>query len=230
MYGTIKERQSLIDICLKMEEKKLNAGSAGNASLKIDGGILITPSGVSYHKMKPEDIVFMDYEQKYYGELLPSSEWHFHLAIQQQRPDIETVLHAHSPWSMVVACALKDIPAVHYMIGIAATNRIICSPYRPFGTSELSDVAVKALGNAMACLLGNHGIVTVGQTFNKALNVMQEVEQLAQIYVLSQNLGGAHILSDEDMEDVHAKFKSYGKQLDELDGLEINMVFPVKGE
>ncbi len=231
MQGTIKERQSLIDVCLQMNETGLNSGSAGNASLKVDSGFLITPSGRPYSQIKPEDIVFMDKEHKYYGNLLPSSEWHFHIAIQEKRPDIKTVLHAHSPWSMIVACCLKDIPAVHYMIGAAKTNVIKCSPYEPFGSAELSKVAVEALGEASACLLGNHGIITVGQSFNETISIMREVEHLAQIYVLSQNLGGAHILSDEDMEDIHRRFKTYGKQPDELKEGDIPAVIaPQKGD
>ncbi len=231
MIGTSKERQSLIDICLKMNECGLNSGSAGNASLKIKEGMLITPSGLPYSRSKPEDIVFMDNDHKYYGELFPSSEWHFHIAIQQSRTDIRAVLHAHSPWAMVVACALKDIPAVHYMIGVAKTNRIKCSPYRPFGSAELSAVAIEALGEASACLLGNHGIVTVGSSFDEAFYVMQEVEQLAKIYVLSQNLGGAQILSDEDMEDIYQRFKTYGKQANELEeGDKLAVIPPIKGD
>ncbi len=193
MKGTLQQRQSLIDTCLKMNATGLNAGSAGNVSLKIDEGFLITPSGKAYVQTQPQDIVFMDKDHQYYGDLLPSSEWHFHLAIQEKRNDIKAVLHAHSPWSMIVACCLKDIPAVHYMIGVAKTNVIKCSPYRPFGSAELSEVALEALGEASACLLGNHGIITVGKSLDEAIAVMQEVEQLAKIYVLSQNLGGANI-------------------------------------
>ncbi|MFV0322134.1 MAG: class II aldolase/adducin family protein [Alphaproteobacteria bacterium] len=227
MIGTIKERQSLIDICLKMNETGINSGSSGNASIKIKEGFLITPSGLAYSKTKPEDIVYMDDDSKYYGNLLPSSEWHFHLAIQKKRKDINAVLHAHAPWSMVVASCLKDLPAVHYMIGVAKTNVIKCSPYEPFGSKELSTVALEALGDeASACLLGNHGIITVGQSLEQALYVMQEVEQLARIYVLSQNLGGANILSDNDMEDIHKRFKTYGKQPDQMSKDDIPAVIP----
>ncbi|MFV0431693.1 MAG: class II aldolase/adducin family protein [Alphaproteobacteria bacterium] len=226
MIGTIEERQSLINTCLEMNATGLNSGSAGNVSLKIKEGILITPSGMAYSKIRPEDIVFMDEDDKYYGNLLPSSEWHFHCAIQKARSDINVVLHAHSPWSMIVACARKDIPAIHYMIGVAKTNVIKCSPYEPFGSKELSEVALKALGDASACLLGNHGIITTGKTMEEALAVMREVEHLAQIYVLSQNIGGAIALSDADMEDIHHRFKTYGKQLDQIDGDEKLAVIP----
>lgn len=230
MLGTLKQRQKIIDICLKMNKNNLNTGSSGNASMKIDEGILITPSGIAYSQLKPEDIVFMDYNQHYYGELLPSSEWHFHLAIQKERPDIQTVLHGHSPWSMVVACGLQDIPAIHYMIGVAQTNIIKCSPYRPFGTKELSDVAIKALGNSYACLLGNHGIITVGKNFDQAIYILQEVEQLAKIYVLSKNIGGAHILSDSDMKYIHNRFKTYGKQLKDISQSDVDFILPKKGD
>ncbi len=231
MIGTITERQSLIDICLKMNNTSLNSGSSGNASLRIDKGYLITPSGLAYSQTKPQDIVYMDKNLQYYGNLLPSSEWHFHMAIQENRKDINAVLHAHAPWSMVVACCLKDLPAVHYMIGVAKTNKIKCAPYEPFGSQELSKVALEALSDASACLLGNHGIITVGKTLDEALYIMQEVEQLARIYVLSQNLGGANILGDTAMEDIHQRFKSYGKQPDELKkGDALAVLPPQKGE
>jgi len=74
----LKEKQEIIDTCLQMNATGLNQGTSGNVSVRVDGGFLITPSGVEYKKMTPDMVVFMDLEGGYYGDFLPSSEWRMH--------------------------------------------------------------------------------------------------------------------------------------------------------
>lgn len=210
-------REQMIATCLKMNSSGLNVGSSGNLSVRVDGGFLITPSGISYDAMTPEEIVEMDFDGRYWGDRIPSSEWRFHFDILKARPDIDVVLHSHSVHCAILACCRLSIPAIHYMIGVAGGSEIRCSDYAPFGTKELSVHALDALGPRNACLLGNHGVIAVGKSMNQAFHVLEETENLARIYIGTRMLGGGVVLDDAQMGRVLERFKSYGKQAGEID-------------
>lgn len=217
-------RQTMIAICRRMNAAGLNCGSAGNLSVRTDKGLLITPSGIAYDAMTPGQIVPMDWDGRYYGQYLPSSEWRFHHAILKARTDINVVLHSHATHASILACCRRDIPPVHYMIASVGGSVIKCSGYAPFGTEALSEMALEALGNRNACLLGNHGVIVLGKTPEKAFALLEEVENLARIYIGTLTLGGGVALSDAEMTAVLERFKTYGKQPDELKDLDVDPV------
>jgi L-fuculose-phosphate aldolase len=222
-------REAVIDTCLKMNEEGINQGTSGNVSVRTDEGFLITASGVPYHKMKPEHIVEMDLDGGYAGRYLPSTEWRMHMDIFKHRPEASAIVHTHSIYATALACLRKDIPPFHYMIGIGGGTTIRCSDYAEFGTQELSDVMLKALEDRSACLLGNHGQIVFGNTLEKALWRAGEVEALSQQYWAALQAGTPVILNDLQMTTVLARFKTYGKQPDELDKNEAHAVFaPVR--
>ena len=203
-------RQEIIDCCLKMNAIGINQGTSGNISARWKKGILITPSGVPYEQLEPDDIVFMDMKGKHDQSQVPSSEWRFHLAIQKHRKDVNAVVHTHSMYATAIAIKGWDIPAVHYMVAAAGGPSIRCAPYATFGTEELSVNALTALEGRAACLLGNHGVIATGTSLYKALWLAKEVEVLAQQYYLAMQMGGPNLLSDEEIERVVEKFKGYG--------------------
>jgi len=217
MYSQMAIRAEMIATCQRMNSAELNVGSAGNLSVRVDGGFLITPSGIAYEGMVPEQIVEMDMEGRYYGDFIPSSEWRFHYDILKARPDVDVVLHSHATHSSILACCRRDIPAIHYMVAVSGGSIIKCSGYAPFGTQDLSREALDALGPRNACLLGNHGVVAVGKTLNEAFGVLSEVENLARIYIGTLMLGGGTLLSEPQMDVVLQRFKTYGKQPAEID-------------
>ncbi len=103
MYSQTAIREEMIATCQGMNSAELNVGSAGNLSVRVDDGFLITPSGVAYDKMLPEQIVEMDLDGHYYGESIPSSEWRFHYDILKARPDVDVVLHSHATHCAILA-------------------------------------------------------------------------------------------------------------------------------
>lgn len=113
----------------------------------------------------------------------PSSEWRFHRDILRERADINVVLHCHSIYATTLACHHKTIPSFHYMTGIAGGTTIRCAEYATFGTQALSVNALVALKDRMACLLGQHGQISLGKTLESALWLAIEVETLSRIYV-----------------------------------------------
>ncbi|WP_374628829.1 class II aldolase/adducin family protein [Pannonibacter indicus] len=204
-------RRNMVGICRGMNSSGINQGTAGNLSVRTGGGFLITPSSLPYDLMTPDDLVEMDFDGTYAGRR-PSSEWRFHRDILKNRPDINVVLHCHSMYATTLACHHKTIPAFHYMVGVAGGTTIRCAEYATFGTQELSDHALKALDGRLACLLGQHGQISLGQDLEQALWLAIEVETLSRMYVQVLTLGTPPVLSDDEMERVIGQMKrmSYG--------------------
>lgn len=204
-------RKQMIDTCLRMNASGLNQGTSGNLSVRNGTGFLITPSSLPYEEMVPEDIVSMGLDGTYEGRR-PSSEWRFHRDILKNRPDISVVLHCHSVFATTLACHHRQIPAFHYMVGVAGGSTIRCADYATFGTQALSDAALRALEGRTACLLGQHGQISLGRTMEKAFWLATEVETLSRIYVQALPLGEPPVLDDEEMARVIAQMErmSYG--------------------
>ena len=209
--NNMAERTEMVSICRRMNSSGINQGTAGNLSLRLDKGFLITPSSLAYDIMQPEDLVEMDFDGTYIGRR-PSSEWRFHRDILKHRTDIDVVLHCHSMYATTLACHHKTIPSFHYMTGIAGGTTIRCASYATFGTQALSDAALVALENRMACLLGQHGQISLGKTLEGALWLAIEVETLSRMYVQALTLGEPPVLPDDEMDRVIAQMKrmSYG--------------------
>lgn len=195
-----------------MVELGLNRGTAGNASVRCGGDILITPSAVPIAEMSEQDIVLLATDGKVLQGRKPSSEWRFHCDIFNARPEIGAVLHMHSAFATTLACLGKDVPAVHYHIAIAGGDSIRCTPYTIFGEQNLSDLALEALRDRKACLLGNHGMIALGKDLTEALSVAQEVEYLCEIYWRALQAGEPQILTAQQMFEVKQKFVDYKKR------------------
>ncbi len=206
-------RQQLIDVCLRLNHSGLNTGRSGNASIRWKNMVLITPTGMPYESLQPEDIVCMDIHGKVaQGQRMPSSEWHFHTALLAARPECSAILHAHSPKATTLSVLRQDLPAVHYMIAVAGGDTVRCAPYATFGTMALAHHAVLAMRNRKACLLADHGIITAGGNIHEAFAILQEIEGLCRIYLEACQTGQPVVLSDDEMASVCEKFQQYGRQ------------------
>ncbi|WP_295160697.1 L-fuculose-phosphate aldolase [uncultured Brachyspira sp.] len=203
--------KKIIDACLNMRKDGVNQGTAGNISIRFKNGMLITPSGMPYDIMTPDDIVFVDEKGDFEKDKIPSSEWKFHLSILKNNPNFNAVIHNHAVYSSAVSILNIDyIPAIHYMVGVAGGNKIPCAKYATYGTQELCDNISEAMKGYKACILKNHGLVASDETLEKAYHVMMEVENLSRLYITVRNIGDYSVLSDSEMEVILEKFKNYG--------------------
>ena len=207
--------KEMLKICIEMESRGINQGTSGNLSIRYKNGFLITPSSVPYNEMTPEDIVEMEWNGRFIGKM-PSSEWRFHRDILKNRDDINVVLHCHSINATSLSCHNKDIPAFHYIVGLAGGNSIRCAKYATFGSQELADNVLIAIKNRLACLLGHHGMICLGKTLKQALMLGCEVEAMAKMYIKALSIGNTEILSKEEMNKVVKRMErmSYGKSPD----------------
>ena len=205
-----EKRQLIIDACLRMNASGINQGTSGNISLRHGDGMLITPTSTPYEAMKPEQIVYMHLDGNHDPAQRPSSEWRFHRDILKARPDVQAIVHAHPPYSTMLAIMGMEIPPVHYMVAVAGGDTIRCAPYATFGTQELSEHAVRALEGRLACLLEHHGMIALGPSLPKAMWLAVEVETLARQYHGCLQIGTPPLLSKEEIERVRLRMAGYG--------------------
>lgn len=206
----INQCEQLVTASLTLLESGLNQGTSGNVSIRVDGGFLITPSGVAPKALTPEMMVKMALDGQYEGEMKPSSEWRFHLDLYKNRDDCEAIVHTHSTYASALSCLREPLPAFHYMIAVAGGDSVRCAEYALFGTQALSDAVLTAIASRQACLMANHGLIAIGANLEKALYIAQEIELLCQQYLAARQVGEPVLLTDAEMQAVFTQFKGYG--------------------
>jgi L-fuculose-phosphate aldolase len=205
-------REDLIATARQMSELGLTPGMSGNASVRTPTGLLVTPSGMPYSELVPDDAVELRADGTARpGQRAPTSEWQLHRDILGARPDVGAIVHTHSLFCTTIACLRRDIPAIHYMIALAGANTIRCAEYATFGSAQLALNAITALCDGNACLLANHGMVALGASLAQALRLAAEVETLASQYWHAAQLGAPHVLDHDELVRVRAKFTEYGQ-------------------
>ena len=203
-------RQAIVDMARMLSPQGLGVGKSGNLSARCESGMLITPSAVSYDAMSLDDIVMVDQSGNVPdNSLRPSSEWRFHQAIYESRPEAGAIVHCHSRFATALACARTPIPAFHYMVAVAGGVDIACADYAVFGSEELSGNVLSALEGRSACLMANHGQVAFGATLSDAFELAREVEELSAQYCEVLKLDKMHLLSKAEMDDVLRRFADY---------------------
>lgn len=209
-----KEREELVKYGKKLVEYNLTKGTGGNLSVfdREHGYMAITPSGIDFFEIKPEDIVIMDLDgNKIEGDRNPSSEWEMHLLQYKERDDMDAVIHAHTLYGAVMAVLRWELPATHYMIAVAGPT-VRCAEYATYGSHELAVNATKAMKDRKAVLLANHGILAGANDLLNAFNIIEEIEYCCKVYLIAKAVGNPVVLDDDEMTLMHEKFKSYGQK------------------
>ena len=205
-------REAVVHSCREMARLGVAKGTSGNIGARHGEGFLISPTGVAYDQMRPEQVVQVHWDGSFDGSVLPSSEWRFHRDILFHRREFNAVVHTHSMHATALAIMGRGIPAIHYRIAAAGGADIRCATYATFGEQELSDHALLALQGRKACLLAHHGVIAAESSLPRALALAVTVEELAQQYLLCLPLGEPPVLGDAEIARVLVKFRSYGQQ------------------
>ena len=212
---SLELREAVIATARAMNERGINVNKSGNVSVRCArgarAGFLLTPTGVPYDRLEPDDIAFVGLDGRATGRCEPSSEWRFHSAIHGARPELRAIVHTHSTHATALACQGLGIPAFHYMVAVAGGDDIRCSDYATFGTQALADHALAALQDRRACLLAHHGVIACGASLDAALALAVEVENLARTYVIVRSLGAPRLLDRAEMARVVERFGTYGQ-------------------
>jgi L-fuculose-phosphate aldolase len=207
-------RRQIVETARAVNDGGLSRGTSGNVSARgtqSRQGYLITPSAMPPQRLVAGDVVSIGIEDTPREDLRPrpSTEWRIHRDIYAARPEVSAIVHTHPPFSTSVACLRRDIPPFHYMVAVAGGRDIRCAAYATFGTQELSDNVLAALRDRRACLMANHGMVTVGTTLAEALALAVEVEALAEQYWRAVQMGPPMLLDDAEMDRVLVKIAAY---------------------
>src|SRR5215212_5509688 len=194
-----------------MSESGLVVGTSGNVSARTpDGNVLVTPSGLAYAAMEPEDVVLVDLDGVVVeGSFEPSVESPMHTGIYRARPETGGIVHTHARYSTTLACLNWEIPPIHYMLAVLSDEgRVPLANYATDGTEELARNAADALGDLhKACLLRNHGTIAVGGGYSPT----ELLEEMAEIYHHATVAGELIVLTPEQMAEVVAKIRDYGQ-------------------
>ena len=155
------ERNDIVQYCNEMIHRGSTKGTGGNISIfnRNEGLMAISPSGIEYHKMTPEDVIVLDLEHNVIdGRLKPSSELEMHSIFYKNREDIHADVHTHSTFAKTLSALRWKLPAVSYLVAFAGKD-VRCAKYASFGTKELAENAFQAMEGRNAVLLANHGLL-----------------------------------------------------------------------
>ena len=209
---TLHQRGELISTARRMAQLGLTPGTSGNVSVRTTRGFFVTPSGMPYDELGPDDVVAIDLDGTIRpGQRAPSTEWRLHRDILAARPDAQAIVHTHSLFCTTLSCLRRPLPAIHYTIVLASSDEIPCADYATFGSPELAASVVRALGRGHACLMANHGMVALGDTLPRALRLAAEIETLAAQYWHAAQLGQPFVLDSEELGRVRQRFAEYGQ-------------------
>lgn len=207
------ERTAICDYGRSLLEDDLTTGTGGNLSVRLGPDrIAISPSGVPYDEVHPEDVPVVDTDGTVLaGDLDPSTELPMHLAVYAERPEVGGVVHTHSPYATTFASLGEAIPASHYLLSFTGSE-VPVAEYRTHATTDLGEAAVDALGSEYnATLLRNHGVLTADESLEDAYTVALMVEYCARIHYQARAIGEPEILPDEEVDRLSRKLDEYGQ-------------------
>ena len=225
---SLADREELVALARRMAGDGLAPGTSGNLSVRRQGMIAITPSGVRYERMGPAATRTTQMsagggraaaepspgagEEEPQPGLLPSTETPMHLAVYRAT-GAGAIVHTHSPFVVALSTVLDELPAVHYaMADLGGIVRV--APYTRFGTPQLAETAVAALAGRNAVILRNHGALTCGPDLARAYDRAITLEWLARVYWYARLAGTPQTLSEAALTEVSDATRElrYGEQ------------------
>jgi L-fuculose-phosphate aldolase len=210
-------REEIVRVARALRERGLAIGTSGNVGARLaDGRIAITPATMDYDDMTPDDVVILEADgAPSEGRRRPSSELALHVAVFAARPDVQAIVHSHSPFATTFAAARRPVPAVHYVLALLVgpgRDTLRVAPYATFGTTELARNAVQTLGDDQAVLLANHGAIAVGGSLRSAHGRAERVEELAMLAWRAEQIGGATLLDAVELDRVRDHMVRFPRQ------------------
>jgi L-fuculose-phosphate aldolase len=206
-------REAIVTACQELSRAGLVVGTAGNVSVREGDLVAVTPSGVRYADLTPELVGVHRLDgTPVDAPLAPTSELPLHLAIYAARLEAGAVVHTHSPAATALSTLVDEVPAVHYYLAKFGGPTVPVAPYATYGTDELARNVVHALRERTACLMGNHGAITVGPDLVTAQDKSTSLEWLCDVYLRASSAGTPRLLPAAEIAAVAAKMAGYGQQ------------------
>jgi L-fuculose-phosphate aldolase len=197
-------RERVAEVSRRLAAEGLVLGTAGNVSARSGDRVAITPTGAVLADVEPGQVSVVDLDGEHVdGELAPTSELDLHLGVYR-RYDAGAVVHTHAPMATALACAIDELPAVHYtMLTLGGPVRV--APYATYGTPELASVVLDALEGRRAALMANHGAIVYADDLAGALELSLLLEWACTVYWRAAAIGEPRVLDQEQLEAVVAR-------------------------
>ena len=205
-------KKEIIEAGRRVYDRGYVASNDGNISARVDAKrVIITPTGVSKGFMKTEDLVLVDMDGNVLeGRKKPSSEIFMHLRMYKDRPDINSVCHAHPPYATGFAVAGLPLDKCILPEVIIVLGGIPLAEYGTPGTDEFYQPVLKYLKDYDAFLLANHGALTIGSDVFNAYHKMETLEHFAHIAFVAMQLGQANAIAPEEVQKLFTIRKKMG--------------------
>ncbi|MBD9729629.1 class II aldolase/adducin family protein [Streptomyces caniscabiei] len=190
----------------------LVVGTSGNVSVRVGDTVLVTPTGVPYDRLTPDDVTGVDLSgRQVLGALRPTSELPMHLAIHGTT-DARAVVHTHAVHATAVSTLVSELPLIHYM-SAALGGPVRVAPYATYGTAELAENMLRALTGRSGCLLQNHGTITYGSTLTEAYDRTAQLEWMCRVWLTASSLPDRtpHLLTPAQLTTVATHLRDYGQ-------------------
>ncbi|MGW0488661.1 class II aldolase/adducin family protein [Streptomyces olivaceus] len=191
----------------------LVVGTSGNVSVRVGDTVLVTPSGVPYDRLTPDDATGVDLAgRQVLGTLVPTSELPMHLAVYDADPAARAVVHTHAVHATAVSLLVPELPPVHYMTA-ALGGPVRVAPYAAYGTGELARGMLDALAGRTGCLLQNHGTITYGTSLDQAYDRTAQLEWMCRLWLTAASVPGRapSLLTDAQLAEVSERLRGYGQ-------------------
>ncbi|HJQ45319.1 MAG TPA: class II aldolase/adducin family protein [Amycolatopsis sp.] len=211
-----EDRVAVCEYARRMAADGLVVGTSGNISVRSGDLVAVTPTGVGYANLRPQDVPVVALDGSIVdGRLRPMSELPMHLAVYGHVVDpddapIKAVVHTHSVHATAVSTLVEEVPPIHYMVAsIGPSARV--AKYATYGTTELAEAMLAALQGRRGCLLANHGTVTYGDGLEAAYHRAQQLEWVCQVWLLARSAGAPALLPPAEIDRVVRKLRGYGQ-------------------
>jgi len=202
-------REQIAMIGKSLYDRGLAHGSAGNISVRLADGWLMTPTNSCLGRLDPARISRLDSSGKLTSGDPPSKETFLHIAMYQERATASAVVHLHSVHAVAVSCLghvnPDDVFPPITAYAIMQVGKLALVPYFPPGDPALADAVGKLAGKHHAVLLANHGPVVAGSTLDAAVNAIEELEQTAKLVLLLHNRP-TRLLTPEQVSELNRRF------------------------
>jgi 3-dehydro-4-phosphotetronate decarboxylase len=183
---------SLIRTAHLLAKMGLGTSTSGNLSVRSGNKIFFTATGVSMAKTAKKNLAAADLSGKPLNCIPPTKEAGFHLAILRQRPEVNAIIHVHPAHAIAVSMLLEPgkeafVPSATPQFVMRA-GRVPVMPYFPPGDVRIADAA-KEVCAGKGFLMQNHGATVFAGDFEKALHILEELEENCRILLLTSNRG-----------------------------------------
>ena len=205
------EREAVAAASRHLAAKGLVIGTAGNISARLGPLIAVTPTGADLADVTAEMVTVIDLEGRVVdGDLVPTSEVPLHTSIYAATNAV-AITHAHAMASTALSCCHDELPPLHYSC-LALGGAPRTAAYATFGSQKLADNVVDALEGRNAAMMQNHGSIAYGSTMEQAVERLELLEWLAELYWRASSMGTPRVLTDQDFEAIimAAIEKGYG--------------------